>query len=318
MFGVSVLVVAVAGGAFFVLSSRLAPAAAYRKTSVDAVMKDTFDANAEYRNPGFQQWTRMKATTTLLLQALASPNPSWSAVDLNAEAVGFELTRIENSGQRYVVLKERPKQKAGGGVYFFREPTVSGSESSPLSSSRVLIVEAPHAIYDRYTGPIARSIFEGAQGTAFCVNTAPRYADTSRQKLSDLAHNTGAFFQAVHEALCDYYDKALIVQIHGFDRAKTETDRSKLHVILSDGTPNAAKNPMIAEIAKKLENVFDPSKIAIFGDEVDELGATTNVQGQYINRRSDDVFVHIELSAEARKALMEKTALRKKFVEAFR
>jgi limonene-1,2-epoxide hydrolase len=299
-----------------VLSSRLIPAVAYRKTSVDAVMKDTFRDDVTYRNPGLWEWTRMKATITLLLRTLASENASWDSVNLNAAAVGFDLERIENKAQRYLVLIERAKQRRGAGVYFFKEPSPRGSGSRE-SRERVLVIQTPHAIYDRFTGPIGRYLFD-AKGAILCANTAPRYADKSEKKLSDLAHNPGSFFQAVNEAICDYYEKALIVQIHGFDRSKTETERKDYECVLSDGTPNAAKNALVREMASRLRGVFGPSKVAVFGDDVDELGATTNVQGKYINQHSDDLFLHIELSAGVRKALTEDAKLRKRFIEAFK
>lgn len=316
--GVSVSIVTATVAATLLLASRAAPASTRRTTSIENVMKDSFDADAEYRHPGLSDWTRMKATVTLLLRALASENPSWDAVNANAEAIGFEIARIEHKGGRFVVLRERAKRNRGAGVYIFREPTSDSTSASERKGKSALIVQAPHAIYDRHTGSISRYLFEDADGFALLANTAPRYADTSAKRLSDLAHSPGAFYEAAHEALCDTFEKALVVQIHGFDREKRDTDRKDFDVIISDGTRNASRNSRISETAKRLRRVFGNSKVAVFGDDVDELGATTNTQGRYINERSDDLFLHVELSASVREALTENAALRRKFVEAFR
>lgn len=283
---------------------------AYRKASVETLMEETFRKDAVFENPTLEEWTRMKATVTLLLRFLASEESSWEGVRLNASVLGFDLERIEDeAGRRYVVLREQNLRRRGGGVYFFKE-------GSGKSLRRVLAIQSPHARYDERTGPVGRFLFEGTEGVVFYLNSAPRCADKERA-LSDVAHNAGSFFQAAHEAFCDFYENALVVQLHGFDNTKKETSRSNYDIILSDGTPSASRKPFVRVMAERFRRIFGKERVALFGDEIDELGATTNVQGKYINQRSDDKFLHVELSPDARERIMKDAALRKQFVEAF-
>lgn len=182
-------------------------------------------------------------------------------------------------------------KERGAGGYLFRKQGDS-------------CLQVPHRFHDRKTGDIGLALFLAGNYRALAWNTASRKTRVEGGKeKADLAKHQTAYFQAFHLAWLNS-QSGFIIQLHGFAREKRRTEAGRqAHLILSNGT--RYPNPWVRKTAQALTDAGFPG-VAVFGDHVNELGATTNVQARAALARNHP-FLHLELSAETRAALCKKT-----------
>jgi hypothetical protein len=175
-----------------------------------------------------------------------------------------------------------------------------------------LILEAPHAWYDRGTGRLACMLFEGGVGRALLVNTAhresPSQGDLSggTQDLgSDVAHRPASVFQAATLGAADALNDPLVVQIHGFS-----AEHGSWAAVVSEG-PTLSPARHLAQAQASLAPLLARWGPVATGDQVPALAARTNSQGKALAGQAR--FLHVELSAEVRAALLADPDLRERF-----
>ena len=215
--------------------------------------------------------------------------------------------RLGDSGRLWL-LQEQGSKKRGAGFVAIRPSTRSH-----------IMVEAPHSFFDVGTLDIALRVFEGLGAKALLVNTMHRggkgdadermEAALSGESDFDVAHSEVSFFATAHESLTRLEPKLRAVQLHGF--ADRRAPGVKAIVSAAKSTADART------VAEALRRVFEPSEVRTYPDQIDILGGTTNAQAR-ASRRMDAQFIHLELSASARKVLREKPAVLRAFVEALR
>jgi hypothetical protein len=99
------------------------------------------------------------------------------ALAARARGIGFCLEIWRVRGRVFWVLREQPEQRRGAGAYVLRP-------GPPLEGAPEIVLQAPHAYFDRGTGNLAAALFLGEAGRgrarALFTNTAHRYKGRAR------------------------------------------------------------------------------------------------------------------------------------------
>lgn len=201
-----------------------------------------------------------------------------------------------------VLIAEPEGACAGRGTYWLREAGV------PIA------LTAPHRGYDRHTGSLAAALFMETGARAAAWNSAPRRASENCANALDLAREEKHPFTAFALAFAKSHPQGLVVQLHGFDGDRRESlAASKAAMILSDGTN--APSARLLDLADCLSLAFAPREVLVYPHQTGELGALSNAQGQLLRAGGFGGFVHLEISADMRAALVADEALRGKLGE---
>ncbi len=205
---------------------------------------------------------------------------------------------------RGTIIEERPGKARAQGVYLIKH---AGERPHPM------LVTAPHRGADRYTGPLAAAVFAETDASAAAWNSAPRgRADNSSGH--DLAQLERHLFTAFATGFAEVHPNGKIIQLHGFDPAKRQTESGRrADVILSSGSERPS--PLVQSIGGCLADRLPTYDVRVFPTEVSELGALNNAQARVLHKLGHDVFVHVELSLRLRAALIKGSELRSAFGE---
>jgi len=221
-------------------------------------------------------------------------------------AIGFELSRISGTGRRsYSVIKEKDTIRSGGGFYVL---------TGAARKVRPVIIQAPHARSDSKTGRISLELFKKLKVNAFFSSTmrrdvAPAPADANPDAvqlmgagLADPAHNPSHFFQIATEVYLRLHPDSMLIQLHGFAEEPSIPVRN-FDVILSCGRVINSERPVHRAMKQIMIKSLKNKKIGVFGKDTLELGALSNIQGNYVNSCTSGFFLHLELSKSYRKLL---------------
>lgn len=226
-----------------------------------------------------------------------------------AKSVGYEFVYLE---QNEYLLREMPSFKHGGGGYVVKD-----------GSSLPIIVQCPHTYYDEHTLDLGWELYKRARAKEFFFNTAHRYLPVAGAAPgdfpADVAHHTNSLFEAMTEGTV-FGPGWNVVQVHGF------SSRPNTGIVLSSGARipgnflvNRAYNnlvPILGGLVKRYPEDVSNEHIGVTPSRVsEELGATTNVQGQYIRSRGSQ-FLHVEISHDLRIKLMSDAHLRSQVLQA--
>jgi hypothetical protein len=236
--------------------------------------------------------------------------------------LGFQLQWLHDSGQRLLVIRERPDHETRGWGFYVVNPR-------PL---RLLVLEAPHPQHDIGTGIQAARLMVRLGARALLVATTHRCASTrptrcqgrtgacrqawgrGRYRASDRAHLTRTLFHTAHVELMDGNPRLVAVQIHGFFRRPMR----RRHIIISSGTRLPGRRGSISRgLARAIRREL-PRRRRRLVKSCNEtsrqhyLCGTHNVQGRHTNgsarpcfrpaRRASNRFLHVEQSMDARTA----------------
>lgn len=238
----------------------------------------------------------------------------------SSPAIKLERVSLQNPRIELMCLSEQGTKGTGLPQVLWREPNTRTKGG--------WLLQAPHRFFDRRTGEVALALFatqDPRNARVLCLNSKHRYAqkDGKRKKTahnpSDVCHNAGHGFQRVTQALMVAMNSSDIVQIHGFGSKRGGRDEAL--AIVSSGDPKQA-SPRALALVQSLRKTFG-DKILLFPRDTSLLGATTNVQGQilrtYASRdleRSQNGFLHIEMSEALRERLLSDATALNAFREA--
>jgi len=202
------------------------------------------------------------------------------------------------------------------------------------SLERLMVLEAPHPVFDRRTGTLATQLFRRAgamalalAGTHRCANTTAASSGGETKvcnhgvwgpfRESDMAHAEGSFFQRFHEVATAVDPHVVALQLHGFG------SRGVLPLFtVSDGTRrNMPDNDYLPNLlATELELRSWAAGLVRTGNGCNRVGdtnllcGTRNAQSHFSNRHGIEAgdpnrsaqpgpqFVHLELSEQLRTA----------------
>jgi len=165
------------------------------------------------------------------------------------------------------------------------------------------LLQATHAHDDLHTKEIVKKLIQ--------ENNVAKYASISSVSRSVLDSSTQqSLSNIVAEKLVDEGNITTVIQIHGFSQNKRQTRKGKkANIIISSGSKEA--NLLSNTVYQCLNNEF--TEVYLFGKNIFELGATENyLYGRLQNIDYEQSFLHIELSLELRKKLLD-TQINQKF-----
>lgn len=200
-----------------------------------------------------------------------------------------------------VILSESPDARRGRGFYVFRR------------DARPDVLHVPHGFTDEMTRDIGLALFAEGSFSAAAFNTVPRRYEREGQRIdADLAHLPGTWFNAFVRATARAWPQGRSLQIHGFDPGKRRSEAgASAELILANGTavPDDALRGQRDCLARSLMQ-----NVALYPDDVRELGGTTNVQGQILRSVGYVGFVHVEISRSLRRSLRDDARARTTFL----
>lgn len=201
------------------------------------------------------------------------------------QALGWELVRLEPREVHVWVLYEQNARKEGRGLFAFRQGARTG-----------IVLESPHAFYDRHTREIAVELF--AQGDIAVCGW-----NTVHRSTYDMAHAADNYMTALTRAVVAVDSRTLVVQLHGFSKKKRRAPAgAAADVILSDGT--RTPSPWLLAAGTLLKRHGSLGAVATFPRQVRELGGTTNTQGRAMRQFAAGRFLHLEMSRPVRTRLV--------------
>lgn len=235
----------------------------------------------------------------LLEAAARQPRPP-PELEALAKSIGFRLeTRTLGTQQETIwALLEQPGKYRGAGAYLFRTGQATHD-----------VIQAPHAYFDKDTERLGAALFacapEGHRPRAFLTNTAHRHrgsADKTRENVehpADVAHNPDHLFQLVTDLMARHLPSLRIVQLHGFDASKSPEREGVLAVVSSC---SSKPSPWARKVAGRLVTQHGGG-VRLYPEQTRLLGGTTNVQARLLQAYPHAWFLHLEMSAELRRAL---------------
>jgi hypothetical protein len=252
-----------------------------------------------YKTPTLQELAAFNILVDSILDHCISPvKQPLGPLKTAAQTLGFRIKRVDDSGGKtFIILAEAEELHFGGGFYAFSES---------MSGSRPILIQTPHARSDAYTGRLGCAVARHADIDAFFSSTMRRNRETRMdqdnqiEELSDPAHNSQTFFHAATKAFAARCPDLLLIQLHGFK----PTPGRRFDLILSSGSVSSKPSMPYSQVETLIRTTFETRKVAVFGKDIDELGALTNIQGQLVNLTSSGMFLHIEMSLEFREWLM--------------
>jgi hypothetical protein len=256
-----------------------------------------------------------KLIPRMLEGARGAPPPDPRAWQADAAAAGFQIEVWKIEGQTYWALLEPSDRVHGAGAYIFRV--------APADAGPTILLEAPHNFYDMGTGRIAAEMFfdppPGTRPRALFTNTIHRYqlAPGNKKKRkhnpADVAHNPTHAFSIATEAFAIAAGGARVIQLHGFGSRTDDDDEGEVGNVLMvvSAGDESGSSPLTAALASALTAEYG-SEVKRFPEDVRFLGATTNAQGRLLRKIGGSEFVHVEMSSDFRKKLLDSAAIRKR------
>jgi hypothetical protein len=245
-----------------------------------------------YRDPtpeAFQKWK------SIISQLLAE---NYTDAATQAEELKYTLFELTDGNSVYYILQKHDTSLNYWGTYVFNPNALHD-----------LVIQSPHPKYDLNTGKESIYVFNHTHSRFFCLSGTHRcnhadYSDCTGEtsvcssssesyRISDMPHNINSIFHATTEALHEFNNSFIFIQLHGF--AKQTTDP---YVILSNGTRFTPNMDYIPELADNLVEA-DPVltyKIGHIDLDWDRLLAFENVQGRFLNASTDPCFLYPDTS----------------------
>lgn len=205
----------------------------------------------------------------------------------NWKKLGFELIKTRYLAKQITIIQEQSDKKMGRGFYAFQQLGLGNA------------LQAPHSESDLHTGAIVQTLFLHHQFAAAGWNTVQR-------RQADVAHLPKTYFMAFSKAFAKEMPERYLIQLHGFSEEKRSSMEGKeTQFIISNGTKSPSHALM--KMNNCLRNLTIPTRI--YPIDIKELGATTNVIGKMLRSINFQGFIHLEMSAGIRKALIHQPDL---------
>ncbi len=230
----------------------------------------------------------------LFLRTLRTPDDPVLAEEWRE--FGWQLQRLQDHQRRLWVVSELPANRRGWGFYVIQEGHPPG-----------LVLQAPHSFADKYTRNVALRLFQDGDFAAAAWNTVSR-------KVVDVAHTDEHPYSAFTRALVIAYPTAYVAQIHGFAQEKRQTmTAATADLIVSNGDPFPDK--WVRKTVVLMQSEFALGRVQLYPSEVQELGATQNVQGEILRQSGSERFIHFEMSQPLRMRIVADPRTRQAFLK---
>ncbi len=179
-------------------------------------------------------------------------------------ALHFELISWQaDAADEVWIVREAPGYRRGRGVYAIRP--------RPMLP---LVIQAPHGFYDEHTREICADLAGQPEVAAAAWNTVHR-------SVVDTAHVQQHYFNAFTRAVAGALPGSVFVQLHGFTQAGRRTAAgASAEMIVSNGSHYPTR--FTWQVVHRIQDAFPDVAVRLYPSTVQELGATTNVQGAVV------------------------------------
>ncbi|MCA9148834.1 MAG: hypothetical protein KDA92_06030 [Planctomycetales bacterium] len=209
---------------------------------------------------------------------------------------GWRLRQLSIDGHDVFVVYEDRQHLRGWGFYVIVPDRLPG-----------VALQAPHSFADELSRELALlCMAEGSFATCAW--------NTVRRDRIDVAHQIDHPFSSFTKALIESQPEAYVIQLHGFAQEKRKTPQGTVSdLIISNGDRFPA--PAVRKAAVLMQTNFPYGRVRLYPQEINELGATTNVQGELLRQHSSDRFIHFEMSRPLRNKLLSDATARTLFLK---
>jgi len=221
--------------------------------------------------------------TALFSLLFTNKNPSLQKEYLHR--LKLSLHRYENT----LVIVDTAKR--GWGFYSIKTKISKGS-----------LLSIPHRFNDISTAQIGQKLFLSYPYKAIAINTVSR-------KVLDMAHSDTTLFNAFHLAFIQNFSQEKTYQLHGFNPKNRTSAKGKTAMAILSSTHSP--QTLTQNIATCMQGFQD--KVFVYGQDIFELGGTTNAQAKVLKGKAYTAFTHIELSKDFRTRLRNTSSLRSYF-----
>jgi hypothetical protein len=264
------------------------------------------DGSVKYRSSDEAELAAERAFFASLLEAARAGEAEVRALAPTAARLGLELRVCPEGSGKVACVVEPREGRRGRGAYLIR-----------IGAARELLVQTPHSFSDRDTLPMGLEMFRATQARALATSTLHRrgvagYGDPGGRRpppkgKSDVASDPRSTFQGMTLGWLDA-GGGTVVQLHGYADGRTDAD-----VVLSTGAEASAPD-WVRRVKRELSELMPGRVVAVYPDDVHDLGATGNVQGR-ATRAVLGRFLHVEMTASLRESLRRRSSDRAAFVE---
>jgi hypothetical protein len=250
-------------------------------------------ADYQWRMPNPESQVAISLTITELLSHAESCDTAaliQAQKELKEHHLFVEIHQ-ENTETLWLIHEEKPM---GIGLIAIR-----------CGKAKPVILQAPHAIHDLWTGAIVRTLFVSTPFRMAMWNTVHRYRSTEGEQKkdtehpADVSHNRDTVFHQLGSMVLNLNDEWRVAQLHGFEQDVP------WDMIISHGT----KKYQPEHFAESLKD--QPYSIGQYGKDAITLGGTQNILAQDLNPHSEGRFLHIEMSLSLREQLRTDESLQK-------
>lgn len=194
--------------------------------------------------------------------------------------LGYEA---EHPGSEHALREAAPRAR-GWGAYVVR-----------AGPARPLVVQAPHAESDRFTGEIAFAIYRTTQARMLALNSAHRSHPDG-----DQANAVDAPFAVLGREAVRACPDALVVQVHGYGAPTAARHGLDAHgLVLSNGT--RAPDPDLRTVAACLVDAGFAARL--YPEQAPHPGGTRNAVRAAMAAAGGGRFIHLEIGEVLRAEL---------------
>jgi len=315
----ALLLAGVPGG---IAPPREKPTPAPRKEERTVVETWLAELNPQKERTGFRPTSEEErqvfaALVPRLLQAAARGEALPPGAQEAAARAHFRLEPRREGEETFWLLLEQPSHRRGAGAYAFRVLAAGASRGE-----RPVLLQTPHGQYEQGTevlgarlffapgaGPAARALFASSLHR---YKSRPEERPADAEHPADVAHAPAHLFQAATLAATTALGAVDVVQLHGFGVHRQSL--ASVSAILSSGLPTHS-TPRVARLTGALRPWLG-GQVLRYPEDIHELGATRNVQGQLVNSLPEACFIHMELSSPARQRLLTSQELLSRLAQA--
>ena len=227
------------------------------------------------------------ATMQQLFVRLLKGDPANTMVS-ELHNLGWTVSTQSAGGVTWTIVAEAENQRRGRGLYAF-------------SNAGRHAFEAPHVPTDELTGQILLGYAADGLPRALAWNTVPR-------RTADLAHLDGTYLIAFSRAFAQIYPSEKILQLHGFDAWQRRSAAGWQSGAIVSATHKHPPHELKSAVKCMQQNL--EKRTRLYGDDVGELGGTTNSVAHALRSEGYEGFVHIEMDLSLRERLAQLPAAR--------
>ena len=206
-----------------------------------------------------------------------------------ARSAGWRIRSEAQDGGDLIVVSEAPDAIRGRGLYAF------------FSQGRHAL-QAPHVPTDGLTGEILLEYAQDRLPRALAWNTVPR-------RRGDMAHLADTDFIEFSRAFALAHPNEKIIQLHGFDAEQRETAAASGSGAIVSATHRRPSNELRLAV-RCLRDQVEPAT-RLYGEDVRELGGTTNTVAKALRADGYENFIHLEAALPLRERLLKDSTQRR-------